>query len=83
VAKVRLALPEMPVQGGAVDVFACICRAVTCDQVDAAVDEGAATVKEVGEATGAGTDCGICRRRIRAMVLARTQECPLQAPNVA
>jgi bacterioferritin-associated ferredoxin len=69
-------------------VFACICRAVTSDQVNAAIDEGAATVGAVGAATGAGTDCGTCRRRIRAMIGDRRQErpcqeCPLQESRVA
>jgi bacterioferritin-associated ferredoxin len=33
-------------------MFACICRAVTSDEVAAAIDDGAATVQAVARATG-------------------------------
>jgi bacterioferritin-associated ferredoxin len=49
-------------------VFACICRAVTSDEVGAAIDNGAVTVAAVARATGACTRCGICRDRIRGML---------------
>lgn len=49
-------------------MFACICRAVTSDEVAAAIDDGAATVKAVAMATRACTGCGMCRERIRAML---------------
>ena len=64
-------------------MFACICRAVTCDEVGAALDEGAATVEEVAEATGAGTGCGTCRDRIAGMIGERGQQCPVPALRVA
>jgi bacterioferritin-associated ferredoxin len=49
-------------------VFACICRAVTSDEVGAAIDNGAATLAAVAKATRACTGCGMCRDRIRAML---------------
>jgi bacterioferritin-associated ferredoxin len=49
-------------------VFACICRAVTSDEVGAAIDNGAATVAAVAKATRACTSCGMCRDRIRDML---------------
>lgn len=49
-------------------MFACICRAVTCDEVTAAIDDGAATLKAVAKATRACTSCGTCRVRIQAML---------------
>jgi bacterioferritin-associated ferredoxin len=55
-------------------VFACICRAVTCDEVTAAIDNGAATLKAVAKATRACTSCGTCRERIQGMLGERT--CP-------
>lgn len=49
-------------------MFACICRAVTSDEVSAAIEEGAATLAAVAKATGACTRCGTCRDRIRGML---------------
>lgn len=49
-------------------MFACICRAVTDDQVSAAVDGGATTVKAVAAQTRAGTGCGTCRDHLRALI---------------
>ncbi len=63
-------------------MFACICRAVTSDEVSAAIDNGAATVQAVSKATRACTGCGTCRDRIQAMLGERARACslePLQA----
>lgn len=49
-------------------MFACICRAVTGDQVSAAIDGGAATVAALARATGACTKCGLCKDRLRGML---------------
>jgi bacterioferritin-associated ferredoxin len=64
-------------------MFACICRAVTCAQVSAAIAEGAATVEAVAEATGAGTGCGTCRDRIASMISERGQQSQAAALRVA
>ena len=64
-------------------MFACICHAVTSDEVSAAIDGGAATVEAVGHATGAGTGCGTCQDRIEAMIGGRARQCPLAALKVA
>jgi bacterioferritin-associated ferredoxin len=61
-------------------VFACICRAVTSDDVGVAMDNGAATVAAVAKATRACTSCGICRDRIRAMLGERDAQSPRVAP---
>ena len=45
-------------------MFACICFAVTDDELDAAIEAGARTEEEVGDACGAGTGCGSCLDRI-------------------
>jgi bacterioferritin-associated ferredoxin len=63
-------------------VFACICRAVTSDEVGAAIDNGAATVAAVARATGACTRCGLCRDRIRDMLGEQSQPCPRVADAV-
>ena len=59
-------------------MFACICRAVTSDQVSAAIDDGAGTLAKVAKATRACTSCGMCRERIAGM-LAEHKERTLQA----
>jgi bacterioferritin-associated ferredoxin len=64
-------------------VFACICRAVTRDQVSAAIDNGAATVEAVSRATRACTGCGTCRDRIQNMIGERAAQCPLKALQTA
>ena len=66
-------------------MFACICRAVTCDQVFTAIDSGAVTVRAVAKATGACTGCGTCLERIVGMIGERTAAapCPLAAAHQA
>ena len=49
-------------------MFACICRAVTDDEVRAAVDGGATTVQAVAGQTRAGTGCGSCRDWLRELI---------------
>ena len=62
-------------------MFACICRAVTSDEVTTAIDNGAATLAQVARATGACTSCGTCKDRIRGMLGDRG--CPLAALRTA
>ena len=64
-------------------MFACICRAVTGDEVTAAIDDGAATLKAVAKATGACTVCGSCRERICSMIGERARPCPLTVLTTA
>ncbi len=42
-------------------MIVCLCRGVRCSEVRRAVRAGARSVEAVGEACGAGTDCGGCR----------------------
>ena len=63
-------------------MFACICRAVTSDEVSAAIDNGAATLAQVAKVTGACTSCGTCKDRIRGM-LGASGACPLAALRTA
>ena len=69
-------------RGLGVTVFACICCAVTVDEVNAAVDAGAETVDAVSDVTDAGTGCGTCHERIEGMIEERVG-CPLAALRVA
>ena len=63
-------------------MFACICRAVTSDEVHAAIDNGADTLARVAKATGACTSCGTCKDRIRGM-LGERGACPLATLRTA
>jgi bacterioferritin-associated ferredoxin len=49
-------------------MFVCLCVGVTSHVVTEAVTKGAATSKEVAAACGAGSDCGRCRRTVRAII---------------
>lgn len=40
---------------------ACSCEKVSIETVLNAIEQGASTVEEIGEATGAGTHCGRCK----------------------
>jgi bacterioferritin-associated ferredoxin len=64
-------------------VFACICRAVTDDEVRAAVDRGATTVKAVANETRAGTGCGTCQDWIKSLIDERGEPCPARKLRVA
>lgn len=49
-------------------MYVCLCLGVTNQAVADAVAAGAATSKQVADACGAGSQCGRCRRTIRAIV---------------
>jgi NAD(P)H-nitrite reductase large subunit len=56
---------------------------VTSDRVSTAIDNGAATVEAVSNATGACTGCGTCRDRIEKLIGERVGACPLKALQTA
>ena len=58
-------------------MFACICHAVTDDEVAVAVDMGATTVEAVGSVTGAGTGCGSCQNHIADLIGERCRACAM------
>jgi bacterioferritin-associated ferredoxin len=51
-------------------MYVCLCVGATSQNVSDAVADGASTSKEVAAACGAGTDCGRCRRTLRAIIAA-------------
>ncbi|HXO14249.1 MAG TPA: (2Fe-2S)-binding protein [Mycobacterium sp.] len=51
-------------------MFVCLCLAVTNQVVRNAVQNGARTSQQVATACGAGSDCGRCRRTLRAIIAA-------------
>ncbi|WP_203135373.1 FAD-dependent oxidoreductase [Microbacterium sp. JZ31] len=53
------------------DATVCVCNGVTAGAIEDAVDDGCATVAEVGRCTRAGTGCGGCRARIAELLGSR------------
>ncbi|HTI76071.1 MAG TPA: (2Fe-2S)-binding protein [Mycobacterium sp.] len=49
-------------------MYVCLCLGVTSDTINRAVTAGATTSKQVAEACGAGSECGRCRRTVRAII---------------
>jgi bacterioferritin-associated ferredoxin len=64
-------------------MYACVCHAVTVDEVSAAVDSGALTVAELGSATRAGTCCQSCHEHLEEIIETRCETCPLARLAVA
>ena len=58
-------------------MFACICHAVTDDQVIAAIELGATTPEAVASATLASTGCGSCWEHIEDLIEDRCRACPM------
>ncbi len=50
------------------DEVICFCQSVTSGMIKDAVDNGAATLAEVQERTGAGTVCGSCIAHVQRLV---------------
>jgi bacterioferritin-associated ferredoxin len=51
-------------------MFVCLCLGVTSQEVANAVANGASTSKQVAKMCGAGSECGRCRRTVRAIIAA-------------
>ncbi|HEX5018884.1 MAG TPA: (2Fe-2S)-binding protein [Actinomycetes bacterium] len=49
-------------------MYVCICHAVTRDEFDRAVADGARCLDSLGERCGAGTGCGTCHERLSALL---------------
>ena len=49
-------------------MYVCLCVGVTNRAVADAVAAGASTSKQVAAACGAGSECGRCRRTVRAII---------------
>jgi bacterioferritin-associated ferredoxin len=52
-------------------MYVCLCAGVTNHTVADAVSAGASTSKQVADVCGAGSECGRCRRTVRAIIEAR------------
>jgi bacterioferritin-associated ferredoxin len=64
-------------------VYACICTAVTVDEVERAIDAGADSIGAVGAHTSAGTTCGSCHDTLDDLIEARCGSCPLSSLSLA
>jgi bacterioferritin-associated ferredoxin len=51
-------------------MYVCLCLGVTSETVKSAVANGASSSKQVAAACGAGSQCGRCRRTVRAIIAA-------------
>ncbi|HEX2384352.1 MAG TPA: (2Fe-2S)-binding protein [Acidimicrobiales bacterium] len=49
-------------------MWVCLCEAVTSRTIVTAIGAGAGSVKDIGEATGAGTVCNKCTPNIRVLI---------------
>ena len=49
-------------------MFVCLCLGITTETVRDAVDNGACTSRQVAAKCGAGSQCGRCRRTVRAII---------------
>ncbi|MFC7645017.1 (2Fe-2S)-binding protein [Streptosporangium lutulentum] len=49
-------------------MYACVCRAVTENEVHDCIAAGAKSAKQIRDATGAGGDCASCVRKICAIL---------------
>jgi bacterioferritin-associated ferredoxin len=53
-------------------MFVCLCLGITNQEVTNAVENGAWTSKQIAMECGAGSDCGRCRRTLRAIIASRS-----------
>jgi bacterioferritin-associated ferredoxin len=58
-------------------MIVCLCHHVNDKALDTVVANGASTLRDVGEACGAGTDCGQCCRDILKTLRKRQSVRPL------
>jgi bacterioferritin-associated ferredoxin len=52
-------------------VLVCLCHPTSDRDIDAAIDEGARTVDDLGRRCGAGTGCGACVDELRDRLAAK------------
>jgi bacterioferritin-associated ferredoxin len=57
-------------------MYVCLCLGVTSETINRAVAAGATTSKQVAEACGAGSECGRCRRTVRAIIATTASDTP-------
>jgi assimilatory nitrate reductase catalytic subunit len=69
--RAALLVGRRPGAAAALAPLICTCLNVRTDAIAKALQAGAETVDAIGEATGAGTNCGSCRPELRRLVASR------------
>jgi bacterioferritin-associated ferredoxin len=49
-------------------MIVCVCKGVRCTKIRSLIADGVDSVEAIGEACGAGTDCGSCRCTIEDFI---------------
>lgn len=57
-------------------MYICICKAVTVDQVEEAVEAGARDLDQIQELCQACTDCGTCRFKVQRLLREKLASAP-------
>ncbi len=58
-------------------MYICLCHGVTDSDIQAAVHNGANTLKQLSFSTGCGTQCGSCKPQVEAVL----EECLATQPG--
>ena len=53
-------------------MYVCLCLGITTETVREAIDHGASTTRQVAASCGAGSQCGRCRRTVRAIIASQS-----------
>jgi len=64
-------------------MYACVCKAVTESAVQACHSAGMRNIRQISSATSAGTGCGQCVRRLRALLNAAQEPESVLTESVA
>lgn len=49
-------------------MYICLCHGVSDKKIKKMVDNGTNTMKAIQSACGAGTDCGVCIRKLQSVI---------------
>ena len=52
-------------------MYLCLCHAISVNQIQKHLENGASSVEEVQRLCKAGTNCGCCRQQLEELVLGR------------
>lgn len=64
-------------------MIVCLCHGINDQALHKVIDEGARSVREIGDACGAGTDCGQCCSSVRQALKQRRSQAVDQGPERA
>lgn len=55
-------------------MIVCICKGVSDRDINAAIEAGSSTVRDVSRCSRAGTDCGACVQQVRSILQKRRRQ---------